>query len=216
MLSAESDYTITKNQDSTETYTFNNDVFSKLTNDTNYRIQFTFNDGSVSSYKLYVGSELERADKTALVNAIADASRHIEIDYTPESWTVLQNALNSALRAQLRITYDDGTTEIIPTDTSWKCTYGGPVMYGDIFHGEYYNANYDTAWMENGYDDSSWASAKAYDYNVKLAAQRGQRLRIREELELPALSAAVYEGAVGADNNQYGVINTKAIYSGKR
>lgn len=119
-----------------------------------------------------------------------------------------------SFRAQLCIVYGDGSSEIIPTDTSWKASYGGPVMYGDIFNGEYYDANADDSWKENGYDDSGWGQAAVYEHDPELAAQRGQRLTVRDELDLSAVSATVYEGAVGADNQQYGVINTRAVYSG--
>lgn len=121
---------------------------------------------------------------------------------------------NRAFRAQLYITYEDGSSVMIPTDTSWKAAYAGPVMYGDIFHGEYYDAGADDSWKENGFDDSGWDNALVYEHEVKLTAQRGQRLTVHDELDREAVSAVVYEGAVGANNEQYGVINTKAVYGG--
>lgn len=119
---------------------------------------------------------------------------------------------NRAFRAQLHITYTDGTSVVIPTDTTWKATYGGPVLYGDIFHGEDYDATADMSWMKNNYDESTWSAAVAQNHNVSIVAQRGQRARIRQDLELSTVSATVYEGAVGANNEKYGIINTKAIY----
>lgn len=124
------------------------------------------------------------------------------------------NDQNTAFRAQLHLSYTDGTSEIIPTDSTWKASYGGPVLYGDIFHGETYDAGADVSWMKNGYDASEWTAAALYSYQPTngIVAQRGQRSRVRHDLDLPAVSATVYEGAIGADNEQYGIINTKAIY----
>lgn len=45
-----------------------------------------------------------------------------------------------AFMAQLVITYTDGTTQRIATDTSWSCTQEGPVEYASLLMGERYNA----------------------------------------------------------------------------
>ena len=73
-----------------------------------------------------------------------------------------------ALIAQLVITYEDGTRETVPTDTSWKTAPSGltPVKthwlhcYGQT--GERFDATLEpAAWMEPGFDDSAWQSASA-------------------------------------------------------
>ncbi|MGN0164295.1 MAG: family 78 glycoside hydrolase catalytic domain, partial [Candidatus Ornithomonoglobus sp.] len=119
-----------------------------------------------------------------------------------------------AFRAQLYLDYADGTSEVIGTDTSWKASRGGPVLYGEIFNGEYYDANADTSWMKSGYDDSGWAAAVTRSCGVRLVPHEGQKTRIRKELERTAVSVTVYEGAVGAGSDRYGVINKKAVYGG--
>ncbi|MEW2922584.1 family 78 glycoside hydrolase catalytic domain [Muricauda sp. ANG21] len=45
-----------------------------------------------------------------------------------------------ALKAQVMLTYEDGTTDIIPTGPDWE--YGfGPIIDSEIYHGEIYDAN---------------------------------------------------------------------------
>ena len=64
-----------------------------------------------------------------------------------------------ALLVQLEVTYDDGTTETIVTDTSWK-TATGPVTGTDMLMGEDYDARLELgAWDSPGYDDAKWAAA---------------------------------------------------------
>lgn len=63
------------------------------------------------------------------------------------------------LIAELIICYKDGTSELIVSDTTWKCCEG-PVIYNHMREGEIYDARleragYDTA----GYDDAEWKSA---------------------------------------------------------
>lgn len=120
--------------------------------------------------------------------------------------------LNTMFAAQLHLTYSDGTKEIMTTDESWSAYYGGPVSYGDIYHGEIYDANSDTSWMQNGYDTSSWAKAAENKYFAEITAQSGQRCRIRKDLDVIPMRAFVYEGDIGADSMRYGIINKQKFY----
>lgn len=56
----------------------------------------------------------------------------------------------------LRITYDDGTTEIIKTEKDWK-TNTGPVIFNSIYTGEHYDARLEeSGWDQSGFNDSDW------------------------------------------------------------
>lgn len=60
---------------------------------------------------------------------------------------------------QLCVQYDDGTSEIICSDTTWKTTTG-PILHDAIFTGEVYDARKDLGnWNSVDYDDSLWKSA---------------------------------------------------------
>lgn len=61
---------------------------------------------------------------------------------------------------QMHIIFDDGSTETINTDSSWKAI-AGPVIYDSPLNGEIYDARKEkTGWDRAEYDDSRWASAE--------------------------------------------------------
>ena len=65
----------------------------------------------------------------------------------------------NALLAQLEVTYTDGSTQTIATNSSWK-TASGPVQAADLLMGETYNANLEQdGWSEPGFNDETWAAA---------------------------------------------------------
>jgi alpha-L-rhamnosidase len=67
---------------------------------------------------------------------------------------------NLRLFAQLELEGGDGSLEIVPTDTTWKATYRGPVISSDMYQGESYDARKEMpGWCEAGFDDASWAPA---------------------------------------------------------
>ncbi|MDP4271648.1 MAG: family 78 glycoside hydrolase catalytic domain, partial [Bacteroidota bacterium] len=56
----------------------------------------------------------------------------------------------------MRLKYDDGTTEQIVSDKSWKYALS-PVTFNCIFGGEDYDANLEQpGWDKAGFDDSAW------------------------------------------------------------
>ncbi len=70
-----------------------------------------------------------------------------------------------ALLFQLELTYEDGTTERIVSDDSWKSSTG-PIVYAEIYHGETYDARLEKAgWSEAGYNDNEWSGVEVKDYS---------------------------------------------------
>ncbi|MFL6009957.1 MAG: alpha-L-rhamnosidase N-terminal domain-containing protein, partial [Rubrobacteraceae bacterium] len=60
------------------------------------------------------------------------------------------------LLAQLEVEYEDGTTQSVVSDGSWKSSTG-PILYSDLLVGESYDARKEMAgWNEPGFDDSGW------------------------------------------------------------
>ena len=63
------------------------------------------------------------------------------------------------LIARVELTYKDGHSEHICTDTSWKAAES-PFTFGDIWAGEVYDAREEQpGWDKPGFDDSAWAAA---------------------------------------------------------
>ncbi|MBP5504586.1 MAG: family 78 glycoside hydrolase catalytic domain [Bacteroidales bacterium] len=59
---------------------------------------------------------------------------------------------------QIQIRYEDGTSELIPTDTTWKIEKSA-IVFDQLYFGETYDARLEhDGWCEPGYDDSSWAN----------------------------------------------------------
>ncbi|MDQ1088802.1 alpha-L-rhamnosidase [Siphonobacter sp. SORGH_AS_1065] len=59
----------------------------------------------------------------------------------------------------LRVTYEDGTTETISSDTSWK-TALSPVIFNSIYTAEHYDARKEQkGWHTAAFDDSKWKNA---------------------------------------------------------
>ncbi len=72
------------------------------------------------------------------------------------------------MRLNLIIEYEDGTTQTIVSDKSWKLTADGPIRSNNEYDGEEYDASKELgAWTSAGYDDSTWTGAE------KVAAPTG-------------------------------------------
>lgn len=72
------------------------------------------------------------------------------------------------VKAQLRITYKDGSSETILTDASWKAG-DGPILMNSVYLGELYDARLEQkGWNEPGFNDRKWSKAKV------LAGPKGQ------------------------------------------
>jgi len=56
----------------------------------------------------------------------------------------------------LRITYDDGSKEVVITGTDWK-TALSPIIFNSIYTGEHYDARLEqSGWNSTGFDESAW------------------------------------------------------------
>ena len=60
----------------------------------------------------------------------------------------------------LRIEYEDGTSEVVKTDLDWK-TSEGPLRFNSIYTSEHYDARLEQdGWAEPGFDDSAWQGVR--------------------------------------------------------
>jgi alpha-L-rhamnosidase len=84
---------------------------------------------------------------------------------------------------QLVITYEDGTTEIVATDGSWKYLAQGPVTQVTTFGGEEYDAKNESAgWDKPGFDDSHWSMPAVYPgEDANLVAQMNEPIAVISE-----------------------------------
>ncbi|HEX6709738.1 MAG TPA: glycoside hydrolase family 78 protein [Rubrobacter sp.] len=88
------------------------------------------------------------------------------------------------LLAQLDVEYEDGSTESIATDDSWRCSTG-PILFSDLLMGESYDARKEMpGWNEPGFDDSAWFGVDAEEIgDPNLVAQPDEGIRVTEEVQ---------------------------------
>lgn len=115
------------------------------------------------------------------------------------------------LRAQLEIEYEDGSTETIITDDSWKAAYG-PVREADLLMGTAYDAREERDWRGVGFDDSGWAPVTVgKEYEGLVQAYPGAPVRRQEEIaaiEVTEPEPGVYVFDLG--QNMVGWVRLKA------
>ena len=71
-----------------------------------------------------------------------------------------------ALLAQLEVQYEDGPSERIVTDESWRAA-SGPILLSGIYDGEIYDARLEhPGWSSPGFDDSKWDSVRKLEWNM--------------------------------------------------
>ncbi|TVQ05668.1 MAG: alpha-L-rhamnosidase, partial [Balneolaceae bacterium] len=89
-----------------------------------------------------------------------------------------------ALLMQLEITYSDGRTETITSDENWKASTG-PVMYSDLYNGEFYDARREIAgWSLAGFNDRDWSGVRLVDHGKEqLIGQQVQPVKKIQELK---------------------------------
>lgn len=89
-----------------------------------------------------------------------------------------------AVLFQLEVTYADGSSERIISDSNVKTTYG-LVLFSDMFGGEKYDANQEIDdWDSPSFDDDAWKPTKPAGYGHNhLHAQAGAI--VRPVMELP-------------------------------
>ena len=91
-------------------------------------------------------------------------------------------ATHPLFNAQLEITFADGSTEIIPTDASWKGG-AGEIVGSDAQLGEVLDGRRAVPWDQPSFNDSKWAAVSTETHaNVALDPQRGPPVRRLLEL----------------------------------
>lgn len=89
-----------------------------------------------------------------------------------------------ALLCEIRIEYEDGSIEILPTDSSWK-TNTGPFIFNNLYSGEIYDARLEkVGWTNIGYDDKIWEPARVKEApSPKIVSQQMPPIRITKEIK---------------------------------
>ncbi|MGN1095948.1 MAG: family 78 glycoside hydrolase catalytic domain [Eubacteriales bacterium] len=114
---------------------------------------------------------------------------------------------NPAFCGEIEIEYDDGTKELIASDESFESAIAGPVLFADIWDGEYYDARKKWSSCE-----PDWQSAVKFDgFTGKIVSHIGPTVRMRSFLNRRPCSAITYRGT-DDDGSDFG----KLHITGKR
>ena len=92
------------------------------------------------------------------------------------------SADRQALLAELRIEFEDGTSQIIGTDRDWSVTLNGPCRMADLYDGETYDARIDLSESQMGLDWHPAAIEKPKIHPL-LVADYGSPVRPHEVLK---------------------------------
>lgn len=88
------------------------------------------------------------------------------------------------LIAQLVVNYNDGTTQLVGTDETWKINNKGFIISADNFLGEQIDAqNIPRGWKDIDFNDSGWANAYVDgEVQKNLEAQKNEPVRVYKYL----------------------------------
>lgn len=109
-----------------------------------------------------------------------------------------------AFRADLQITYTDGTMDNFPTDTiHWKAGIAGPVTHAAIFDGEEYDAR-----IPMGYNTPEKLTTPEVnkEFNGEILPSNGAEVYLRYDLALAPQKAYVYSQIENADDTHFGKV----------
>lgn len=133
-------------------------------------------------YQTYDVSELIKEGANAIGFVVGDGWYAGEIGWVQGSsrgrgyW-----GTQPAVRAQLHLTFEDGTTKVVVTDGSWRSSTG-PVVTSDFLHGEVYDARSESpGWDSPGFDTKLWRGAVVTrPKHGAIVAQTGPSVRQRQ------------------------------------
>ncbi|MHC4215378.1 MAG: family 78 glycoside hydrolase catalytic domain [Planctomycetota bacterium] len=116
-----------------------------------------------------------------------------------------------ALIAQIEVFYQDGSSQIIGTDQSWKSSTG-PILVSDIYDGELYDARLEKdGWDKPGYDDSGWGGVTVANHSKEvLVAPAGPDVKKIEQVKaVKIFTTPAGETVVDMGQNMVGWIRLK-------
>lgn len=114
--------------------------------------------------------------------------------------------------AQIEVTYEDGSTDIISTDQNWRSSTG-PILKSDIYNGETYDARIEmNGWSEPGFDDKNWSGVQVTNHpKDHLVAPEGPPVRKIQTLKpLAVLQTPQGDTVVDFGQNVVGWVELKA------
>jgi alpha-L-rhamnosidase len=88
------------------------------------------------------------------------------------------------LLAQLEVEYEDGSTQIVASDGSWRSSTGS-ILFSDLLIGESYDAREEMpGWDSTGFDDAGWRPVSVEETgDALLVAQPDEGIKVTQEVQ---------------------------------
>ena len=106
-----------------------------------------------------------------------------------------------AFGARIKLSYADGTSEIVKTDTSWEASFDAPFLRAGIYFGEVYDARVC-------HDAAKCAGDGRCEINSEfkgvVSPHEGPGISLRRDLAMVPGAAYSYRGVVGAADDAFG------------
>ena len=114
------------------------------------------------------------------------------------------------LICKLKIEYEDGTSEAVVSDDSWK-TDKSPITFTSIYGGEDYDSNLEQAgWGKPGFDDSSWKNALGSEgAKGELKVEMDYPVQVMEVLDNPEITTPLNIYLYDFKQNASGIVKLK-------
>lgn len=149
-------------------------------------------------------------DVTRLLNS---GGKHVVAAMLGDGWYGLHHNGRGrlALLAQIHVNYADGSSEVVATDGSWKCSYEGPVRNDDIYNGESYDARREIrGWSAVGFDDAGWKPVRVgFAEAAATSGTADVTEKVRAAMKDDALSVGVSNDAFG--DPAYGYVKSMNV-----
>ncbi len=114
-------------------------------------------------YQVYDVTELIKAGENVIGASVASGWFRTRISNHRELW-----GKKLSLYMQLEVKYENGKTEYICTDDSWKVTDKGPIRFSELYDGEFYDATMEnTGWLSPAYDEAHWKKVETLNISVQ-------------------------------------------------
>ena len=160
-------------------------------------------------YQTYDVTDLLKDGKNAIGVSLGNGWYRGRIGFNPKSGFYGDDL---ALLFQMQIIYEDGTTENILSDGSWRSALG-PILNSEIYDGEIYDARLALkGWSEPGFVDVDWSAIKLANFPViNLVTTENEPVRKQEEFK-PAkvITTPKGEKVIDFGQNLVGWVQVKA------
>lgn len=139
-------------------------------------------------YNTYdVTAQLQEGDNT--IGAILGNGRFFSMRGNPAGLPPITNFGYPKMICQVNVVYEDGSTDNIVTDNSWKVTADGPVGANNEYDGEEYDATKEMpGWDKPGYNAGKWLPVQLVSKpGERLVAQMNNNIRVMDTVKATAI-----------------------------